>query len=480
MSAFGQTTSGVITGQVEDSQGAAIPQAKVTLTDQQTTVSQSVVTDKNGYFVFPAIKPATYTVSAESAGFQRFEKKNVNVLAADRIAIGVMHLPVGAVSSVVEVHADVTPVQTTSSERSTVITSEQMTGLLSLGRDFTSLLRIVPGSTYEGNGNNQLNTASVGNFNGVSNNFNSINTDGVASNIRNVGITEGPLNMDAIQEIKVLNANYQAEYGKVAGAIVDVVSKSGTKQFHGSFAYYFRNEAMNANSYFSNRSGVARARYRYNTITGTIGGPIYGPGPLKSLKDKLFFFYSQDYEPSTTPLGISQYTVPTALERQGDFSQSYNSSGQLYVVTDPETGKPFPGNKIPSSRINPDMQKLLSIFPLPNFTNTAVSNGDYNYVISGSSKSPAYQEELRIDYNPSDKLHTYFRGQDLTDKSTSRSQPAIYAAWMPGTVFYNTSGPSFAVNATYTPTNNIVNELALGVGLWFETTGASQSTLDLF
>lgn len=480
INASGQTTSGVITGQVEDSQGAAIPQAKVTLIDQQTTVSQSVVTNKNGYFVFPAVKPATYTVSAESPGFEKFVKKGVTVLAADRIAIGAMRLPVGAVSSVVEVHADATPVQTTSSERSTEITSEQMTGLLSLGRDFTSLLRILPGSTYEGNGNNQLSTASVGNFNGVSNNFNSINTDGVSSNIRNVGITEGPLNMDAIQEIKVLDANYQAEYGKVSGSIVDVVSKSGTKQLHGSIAYYLRNEAMNANSYFNNRSGIARSRYRYNTITGTIGGPIYGPGPLRSLKDKLFFFYSQDYEPSTTPLSLSYYTVPTALERQGDFSQSINSGGQLYVVLDPTTGQPFQGNKIPTSRINSDMQKLLNIFPAPNFTNRAVSNGNYNYVISGTSNSPAYQEELRVDYNPSDKLHTYFRGQDLTDKSSSRSEPAIYAVWMPDSEFYNTSGPSFAVNATYMPTNNIVNELALGVGLWFETTGASQSALDRF
>ncbi len=480
MSMSGQTTSAVITGQVEDSQGAAIPRAKVTLTDQQTTVSQSVVTDENGYFVFPAVKPATYTVRAESTGFQQFVKKDLTVLAADHVAIGVMHLPVGAVTSSVEVYADVTPVQTTSSERSTVITSEQMTGLLSLGRDFTSLLRILPGSTYEGNGNNQLNTASVGNFNGVSNNFNSINTDGVSSNIRNVGITEGPLNMDAIQEIKVLDANYQAEYGKVSGTIVDVVSKSGTSRFHGSLAYYLRNEDMNANSYFNNRSGVPRPRYRYNTITGTIGGPIYGPGPFESLKNKLFFFYSQDYEPSTTPLGISYYTVPTALERKGDFSQSVNSSGQLYVVLDPTTGQPFPGNIVPSTRINPDMQKLLNVFPLPNFTNRAISNGNYNYVIAGASNSPAYQEELRIDYNPSGKLHTYFRGQDLTDKSSSRSEPAIYAAWMPGTVFYNTSGPSFATNITYSPTNNIVNELALGVGLWFETTGASQSTLDMF
>lgn len=478
--ATAQTTSGVISGQVEDSQGAALPQAQITLTDQLTTVSQSIATDKKGYFVFPAVKPGTYTVSVEKNGFQKFEKKDVTLIAADRLSMGTVMLNVGVVSTVVTVSGQVTPVQTTSSERSTQITSEQMTGLLSLGRDFTSLMRILPGSTYEGNGNNELNTASVGNFNGVSNNNVSINTDGVASNTRNVGVVEGPLNMDAIQEIKVLDANYQAEYGKVSGAIVDVVSKSGTRDYHGSIAFYFRNEAMNANDYFNNYNGARRPYYRYKTIDATIGGPIYGPGPLKSLRDKLFFFYSQDYEPNSTPLGIRQFTMPTALERRGDFSQSYNQSGQLYAVTDPTTGKPFPGNVIPASRINPAMQKLLNIFPLPNFTNTAVSKGAYNYVISDSADTPAYQEMLRVDYNPSKKLQMYVRAMDLTDKSTSRSEPAISASWMTGTEFYNTSAPSFAVNVTYVPTDNIVNELALGVGLWFETSGAPSTTLNEF
>jgi hypothetical protein len=424
------------------------------------------------------IKPAIVTATKD--GFERLAKERVTVLAADRITVGVLTLSVGAVKTVVTVSAAVTPVQTTSSERSTVITSEQMEGLMSLGRDFTSLTRIMPGSTYEGNGNSMLGAASTGNFNGVSSNLNSINTDGVSSNTRNVGIVEGPLNMDAIQEVKVLDANYQAEYGKVAGSIIDVVSKSGTRDYHGTVSYYLRNEDLNANDYFSNRAGAARARYRYNTINASFGGPIFGPGPFHSLRDKLFFFFSEDYEPNSTPNGVRYYTMPTALERTGDFSQSVNSSGQLYTVLDPITGQPFAGNKVPASRINTAMQATQAVLPLPNFTNRAVSNGNYNYVISDSSNSPARQESLRLDYDASEKLHLYFRGSDLHNTVTGRTEPGINASWMNGVVSYNTRAPSLAMNATYTFNPHIVNELSVGAGLWYENSVASQSTLNQF
>lgn len=480
---IGQTTSGVISGQTVDSQGAAIPGAHISLTDQQTGSSQTAVTDKSGLFVFPVVKPGSYTVTAEKDGFQKTEKTNLTLLAADRLSVGTLQLQVGSVNTVVTVTSNATPVQVTSSERSTQITSEQMTGLMSLGRDFTSLMRILPGSTYEGNGNAQLNAAGVGNFNGVSNNYVSINTDGVASNTRNVGVVEGPLNMDSVQEVKVLDANYQAEYGKVSGAIVDVVSKSGSRDFHGSAAYYLRNEDMNANSYFNNRNGLPRSRYRYNTINGTIGGPIYGPGAMKSLRDKLFFFFSEDYEPDNAPEGISYTTVPTQLERQGDFSQSVNSSGQPYTVLNPTTGQPFAGNVVPSQYIMPNMQKLMSIFPLPNFTNRSVSQGNYNYVLSDTADTPSRQEILRLDFNPSDKWRIYFRGTNLHDDETGRNTPTnnnYNSYWMAGTSYYNTQAPSFALNLTYTATPNIVNELALGVGLWFETSGMSQTTLNQF
>jgi len=160
---------------------------------------------------FQSSSQGTYSVTIEKDGFEKVEKTNLVLLAADRLSVGTVQLQIGSVNTVVTVTSNATPVQVTSSERSTQITSEQMSGLMSLGRDFTSLMRILPGSTYECNGNAQLNAAGVGNFNGVSNNYVSINTDGVASNTRNVGVVEGPLNMDSVQEVKVLDANYQAE-----------------------------------------------------------------------------------------------------------------------------------------------------------------------------------------------------------------------------------------------------------------------------
>jgi hypothetical protein len=210
---------------------------------------------------------------------------------------------------------------------------------------------------------------------------------------------------------------------------------------------------------------------------------------LASLRDKLFFFYAQDYEPDKTPGVLAQFTMPTAAERTGDFSQSVRSDGSHYDIYDPTTCttasgtqvcQQFPNDIIPSSRIDPTLQKLLSIFPLPNFTNRAASQGNYNYVVQTQITSPARQENLRFDYAPTEKLKVYFRFTDLNNDATGKSEPAIHANWQKGNGFYETNAKTYAANVTYILSPHLVNELVAGVNFWYETGGADATALQQF
>ena len=286
--------------------------------------------------------------------------------------------------------------------------------------------------------------------------------------------------MDNIEDVKILTANYEAQYGKVEGAVINVTTKSGTTKFHGSAYYYLRNEDLNANDFFSNRVGQPVSRYRYNTAGGTLGGPVYAPGRLSSLRKKLFFFFSFDDEPSTVPQGPRYYLMPSAAERQGDYSQSFlPGTTQHVVITDPLTGQPFAGNIVPASRINPLMQKVLGIFPLPNFTNTAISNGTYNYVVNDSNSNPTNTESLRVDYALTDKWNIFGRWQRSFCNSTGRNS-RISAGWMNGTQSYNNTHERFEFNASYTINAHMVNQFAIGHFMNYEKNQAPQATVNQF
>jgi hypothetical protein len=196
----------------------------------------------------------------------------------------------------------------------------------------------------------------------------------------------------------VLVSNYQAEYGRMSGGNVEIITKSGGQQFHGSGSYFNRNEDYNANNYFNNRLGLPRPLYRFNTVDYTVGGPVYIPKTFTRLRNKLFFFWSQEYWPEKTSQPVAQLTVPTALERRGDFSQSFDLNNRLIVVKDPTTGSPFPGNLVPANRIDPNGQAILNIFPQPNFLNRAISAGRYDYISQSVTTTPQLMNTLKLDY----------------------------------------------------------------------------------
>ncbi len=478
--AVAQSAFGIISGSVTDPQGAAVPGATVTVTNESTSTHQSTKTNASGYFVFPALLPATYTVTAEKEGFKKLGKTGVVLVAAERLSVGTLQLSLGSTTTAVTVSGMGTPVQTTSSQISSTISTKEIAALPSLGRDYMAFMRILPGSNYIGQGSSSLGVTSAQVF------FNGLNqptatyvsTNGVFSSISNYSWDQAEPTLDNIEDVHVLEDNYEAQYGKTQGAAITVTTKSGTSNFHGGLYYYLRNEALNANDFFNNRNGALKPRYRYNTFGGTFGGPI----PLKPVKNKLFFFFAYDKEPSTVPAGPRYYTMPTALERQGDFSQSYiPGTNTLYTVIDPTTGQQFPGNVIPSTDINPIMQKVMNIFPLPNFTNTAISNREYNYVISDSNSSPTDVESLRIDYSPTPKLQMFGRWHRAFFGQTGRSTATgIFGGWLNGTQSYDNRTQRFELGATYSINPHIVNQVAGGWTRTYEWTTAPASTFSQF
>lgn len=225
--------------------------------------------------------------------------------------------------------------------------------------------------------------------------------------------------MDAIAEVKVLLNNYQAEYGRNAGAFVNIVSKSGTREFHGSGYWFKRHEQFNANDFFNNKRNAAKPLYRYDTFGATLGGPVYIPKVFNASRSKLFFFYSREDWRIREPRNPRTVTVPTALERQGDFSQS-RINNQPVLVRDPQSGLPctaanrsgcFPGQRIPADRLDASGAAILNLFPPPNFFDTATSGGNYNYVFQEITEHPKRQNMLKLDYTPTDRDRIAFRGR---------------------------------------------------------------------
>jgi len=431
-----QTVTGSITGRVTDSSGQALGDATVSLVRARTGDVRKASTNREGVYTFPAVQPGTYTVRVEAQGFQTHERKNNNLTANEQLTVATIALGVGALSETVTVEAKGANVETGSAERSALLSSKQLEMVAVRSRDVMALLKVLPGVTT--NQNVYTETEALGggfgtripNIQGARESWSTVTVDGISGN--DMGSPEtfsGTVNFDAISEVKVQLNNYRAESGRTGGAVVSIVTKSGTQQFHGSLFGYKRDEGLNANDTFNSRNNIPRPLYRYTDLGFSLGGPLYIPKVFNERKEKLFFFYSFDHLDTKTPRPLQQVTVPTALERRGDFSQSLDSNGRLVVIRDPVTGQPFPGNIVPLSRINPNGQALLNRFPLPNATDRTVTRGQYNYNFQESLNVPKKNHLLRLDYNPTEKDSLYVRLSQWRSDSQGYGVPAGSANW---------------------------------------------------
>ncbi|HXJ44632.1 MAG TPA: carboxypeptidase regulatory-like domain-containing protein, partial [Bryobacteraceae bacterium] len=419
------TVTGTVSGTVQDPSGQVVAGAAITIVSDKTNQTTATKTNGAGAFSFIAVQPESYTLKVENAGFKGYERKNLVVTANERLALGDIQLQIGAVTDTISVEAQMAQVQTDSTEHSAVLTLKQLETLTARGRDVVSMLRTIPGVQYQSDpdsvgGQYGTGTPSIG---GTNSGTNILAVDGVVSNDQGTpNVFSSVTTMDAIGEVKVILNSYQAEYAGNGGAIMEVVTKSGGRDYHGSAYYYLRNEALNANDFFNNRTvnslgqGVPRPRYRYNTGGFTLGGPIYVPGKWNRDRTRLFGFYNLEQIVNSVPGAVNSYTMPSALERSGDFSQTQDLSGAVIRVNDPNNGQQFAGNVIPQSRLNQSGLALMKILPLPNFDNRAISGGNYNYQIQEIQKVPKRSQLFKFDYVPTDQDRIAVRGKTWTAK----------------------------------------------------------------
>jgi len=397
-----QLITGSIVGRVEDPNSLAIFGASVTLTHISTGRELVTETSETGRFVFAGLVAGEYQLSATSEGFKQARKSGIMLSTGETLSVGTTQMELGSVSEVVSVTAEAAAVQTESAERASVITSTQVDSLLIQGRNPTDLVGLLPGVVVT-NTSSALDRRTDFNVQGQRRTANNVSIDGIpVVDIDNGFAKKLNVNMDSVAEVKILLSNYQAEYGRNAGSNVHIVTKSGTREFHGTASYFKRHEQFNASNFFDNRNGIAKPRVRFNTWTYGIGGPIYIPGKFNTNKDKLFFYWSQEFWPITQGQ-TGNVTMPTQIERQGDFSQSVDLNNKLIVINDPTTGNPFPGNIIPNNRIDPSGQALLQMFDDPNFFDRAISKGNYNHTFTSDNSTPKRSDTLKINFNPSNK-----------------------------------------------------------------------------
>ena len=462
-----QVVSSSIIGTLVDPADAAVPGVALTVTNQATGASFKTESNAAGLFRFPNLLSGTYTLNVQATGFKAYQQQSIGLASSEVRDLGHVVLQLGSLSESVQVTAEATPLQTASSEKSALVTGTQLSAIALKGRDFFGMVDTLPGvvDTRNRDATSNAGTLSGLNINGLPNNTINYTIDGVTANDTgsNSDIHYNG-NMDAIAEVRVLTSNYQAEFGRKAGATISVITRGGGRDFHGGAYWSHRHEQFNANNFFNNRSGIAITPYRYNIAGYHLSGPVVLPGGYNKNRDKLFFFFGQEYTRQRVNLGTQYRTMPSTLERGGDFSQSFDTGGKLIPAIDPLTRTAFAGNVIPASRLDATGVSILKFLPLPNYVDPDPNlRLQRNYVAAASGKYPRRNDTLRVDANLTSNLHAYFRFIQEPE-----SQESAWSQWFTGATYLMEfsrlwrPGRGIAVNLTHTMSPTLINEFTFG------------------
>ena len=455
-SALAQTNRAEITGNVTDPNGAAVQDATVRISNPATGSTREAKTTGEGVYSAPALDIGVYTIEVSASGFQTSRRENVKLSVGDKLGVDFVLQP-GQVGETVTVTAEAPLVQTETSERGSVISGREVTELPLSGRNFTQLATLTPGVARAANAgvggagpdarqfNNGDPRAGSGGpgasnpqgdtptsrfarsgganltVNGQRPTNNNFSLDGVDNNEPQFGSIGVFPNPDAIAEFRVSTSIPPAEVGRASGAVVNTTTKSGSNEFHGSLYYYGQNSALNAYHPILKRDRALaisrgdlfipeKAVQQIHEFGGTVGGPIYLPrfgegGPtFYGGKNRTFFFFDFLGQRNNLPFPVTT-TVPTALARQGIFTD-------YPTITDPLTGRPFPGNRIPQERIDPIAQRILNLYPLP--TANVFNPGEFNrnYATSRDVREVIDNYGIRVDHRFTNANSLTFRFND--------------------------------------------------------------------
>ncbi len=409
---FAQSDTAQISGFVKDPTGAVVPKANLAVRNEATGLERRLTTNDAGYYVVTSLPPGYYTVSVEATGFKKFVKTQ-NKLDPNIAATVDAVLEVGTVTETVEVVASVTRVQSETATVGKLIESSQIQNMMLNGRNPIFLALLKPGVRGGSLAGFSFGLASGGfSINGSRNEHNLITFDGaVATRTRANDSSIGTADLETIQEIQILTANYNAEYGRMDGGQIRMVTKTGTRDFHGSGYEYFRNNELDANSWSRNRAAQPREARRYNQFGYIVSGPVYIPGKWNQERNKLFFLWSQEwvrFRQETTTI----QTVPSSAMRRGDFSELLNPANPFFsrvrTVNDPDTRAPFPNNVIPPSRLSPNGLGFLRSYPEPS---PGFLQGRNNFIQTRPQPTDQRKDTISIDFIPAEKHSFRFRHQ---------------------------------------------------------------------
>lgn len=477
-----QVINGSIAGDVKDSSGAYVAKAGVTIKAPAIGVNIQTTTNANGTFFVPSLPPGTYSITVTAPGFKQITKTEIVLATGDKLSAGDFVLQVGATGETVTVEATGAELQmqSNSGERSDLITGKQLNDLAMNGRMVFDYVKVLPGiiSTFNGEQSGKGGLDSF-NINGARGGQHQLTIDGI-TNVDNGCncASQVTINPDAIAEVRVLTSNYQAEYGKAAGGQMAITTKNGTNQFHGNARWFHRHEQFNAWQWFDGQDNAQRKaqgqtdllskeKYRYNYVGWQLGGPVVIPGTeFNKNKDKLFFFVNQEFYRQLLPGGTDRVYVPTLDEINGDFSKSTDGHGNKITIIDPTTGSPFPGNVIPTARINKQVQDALSkIYPRPNTTDTVAGWNRYNYITQKSTDDPRREDIVRVDYqiNQANRLFARYLGNSETAVEPEGVNPQGISNFMfPGGMILKAPGYTTSLGLTTTISPTMVNDLNFG------------------
>ena len=460
------STTGNISGTIRDPQGARVSNVEVTITDEKTAKDvRTVTTDGDGFYNVPSLPAGFYTVTASPTGFKKIVTTAVELHVNENKTVN-LDLQVGQVSETVTVTSDQAPVELRSGEVSSLISEKQVTELPLNGRNYAQLALMVPGVspvTQAGAGGafatrgTGLNAGVDMSVNGNQSNANLWTVDGV--NNMDVGSNRTLLvfpSVDSIQEFRVERNSFSAEFGQAQGAVVNLITKGGGNDFHGSAFEFFRNDSLNANNFFLNAAGQPRPQLEYNNFGGNFSGPV--------IKNRAFFFWSEEWRKERRGAVLSS-RVPTVAEKQGDFSGTL--TGPLpHIpggVCTPNSNPPvttgcFPGNRIPTAQLSPAGREFVKLFPDPN------NNSFNNFATSTTQPIDTRQDLIRGDINLTSKMNLMVRY--INEKWThlgatnnfwgDSAYPTLASDW-------SQPSHSFAVKLSNTISSTAVNEFQFSI-----------------